>query len=128
MACSEISFPKGESWDLGPGPPAAGLCTRQPGGPLRPRSHPLSLAQAAGNAVKRASDNLVKAAQKAAAFQDHENETVVVKEKMVGGIAQVRQRPRPWPLCRGEGGGRPSLAGPDGKSHLLDHGSEVVGA
>lgn len=45
--------------------------------------------QAAGNAVKRASDNLVKAAQKAAAFQDHD-ETVVVKEKMVGGIAQVR--------------------------------------
>ncbi|XP_009698387.1 PREDICTED: talin-1-like [Cariama cristata] len=43
---------------------------------------------AAGNAVKRASDNLVKAAQKAAAFQDHD-ETVVVKEKMVGGIAQI---------------------------------------
>jgi hypothetical protein len=31
----------------------------------------------------------VKAAQKAAAFEDQENETVVVKEKMVGGIAQV---------------------------------------
>nr|XP_034956392.1 talin-1 isoform X2 [Zootoca vivipara] len=45
--------------------------------------------QAAGNAVKRASDHLVKAAQKAAAFQDQENETVVVKEKMVGGIAQI---------------------------------------
>ncbi|XP_077202774.1 talin-1 isoform X2 [Paroedura picta] len=45
--------------------------------------------QAAGNAVKRASDNLVKAAQKAAAFQDHENETVVVNDKMVGGIAQI---------------------------------------
>lgn len=45
--------------------------------------------QVAGNAVKRASDNLVKAAQKAAAFEDQENETVVVKEKMVGGIAQV---------------------------------------
>ncbi|XP_063152009.1 talin-1 isoform X2 [Candoia aspera] len=45
--------------------------------------------QAAGNAVKRASDNLVKAAQKAAAFQDEENETVVVKERMVGGIAQI---------------------------------------
>ncbi|XP_057225552.1 talin-1 isoform X1 [Malurus melanocephalus] len=44
--------------------------------------------QVAGNAVKRASDNLVKAAQKAAAFQDHD-ETVVVKEKMVGGIAQI---------------------------------------
>lgn len=39
--------------------------------------------------MKRASDNLVKAAQKAAAFEDQENETVVVKEKMVGGIAQV---------------------------------------
>lgn len=50
---------------------------------------PPSPLQAAGNAVKRASDNLVKAAQKAAAFQDHD-ETVVVKEKMVGGIAQVR--------------------------------------
>uniref|UniRef100_A0A8D0MLI8 Talin 1 n=1 Tax=Sus scrofa TaxID=9823 RepID=A0A8D0MLI8_PIG len=45
--------------------------------------------QAAGNAVKRASDNLVKAAQKAAAFEEPENETVVVKEKMVGGIAQI---------------------------------------
>uniref|UniRef100_A0A674KCX0 Talin 1 n=1 Tax=Terrapene triunguis TaxID=2587831 RepID=A0A674KCX0_9SAUR len=44
---------------------------------------------AAGNAVKRASDHLVRAAQKAAAFQDQENETVVVKEKMVGGIAQI---------------------------------------
>ncbi|OCU02863.1 hypothetical protein XELAEV_18008634mg [Xenopus laevis] len=44
--------------------------------------------QVAGNAVKRASDNLVKAAKKAAAFQDHD-ETVVVKEKMVGGIAQI---------------------------------------
>lgn len=39
--------------------------------------------------MKRASDNLVKAAQKAAAFEDQENETVVVKEKMVGGIAQI---------------------------------------
>ncbi|ELW70306.1 Talin-1 [Tupaia chinensis] len=45
--------------------------------------------QGAGNAVKRASDNLVKAAQKAAAFEEQENETVVVKEKMVGGIAQI---------------------------------------
>ncbi|KAM3910355.1 LOW QUALITY PROTEIN: talin-1-like [Leptodactylus fuscus] len=44
--------------------------------------------QVAGNAVKRASDNLVKAAQKAAAFQEYD-ETVVVKEKMVGGIAQI---------------------------------------
>uniref|UniRef100_A0A8C0B3B0 TLN1 protein n=1 Tax=Buteo japonicus TaxID=224669 RepID=A0A8C0B3B0_9AVES len=53
--------------------------------------------QAAGNAVKRASDNLVKAAQKAAAFQDHD-ETVVVKEKMVGGIAQVS-----WAALMGQG-------------------------
>lgn len=53
------------------------------------RSRRLLHVQAAGNAVKRASDNLVKAAQKAAAFEDQENETVVVKEKMVGGIAQV---------------------------------------
>lgn len=44
--------------------------------------------------MKRASDNLVKAAQKAAAFQDHD-ETVVVKEKMVGGIAQVRNEAAP---------------------------------
>uniref|UniRef100_A0A8C5STB6 I/LWEQ domain-containing protein n=1 Tax=Laticauda laticaudata TaxID=8630 RepID=A0A8C5STB6_LATLA len=47
------------------------------------------LLEAAGNAVKRASDNLVKAAQKAAAFEDEENATVVVKERMVGGIAQI---------------------------------------
>lgn len=58
-----------------------------------PASHCLPSAQAAGNAVKRASDNLVKAAQKAAAFEDQENETVVVKEKMVGGIAQVSFAP-----------------------------------
>nr|XP_015193068.1 PREDICTED: talin-1 isoform X1 [Lepisosteus oculatus]XP_015193073.1 PREDICTED: talin-1 isoform X1 [Lepisosteus oculatus] len=44
--------------------------------------------QAAGNAVKRASDNLVKAAQKAA-FDSHDDEAVVVKSKMVGGIAQI---------------------------------------
>lgn len=46
--------------------------------------------QAAGNAVKRASDNLVKAAQKAA-FEAEDDQAVVVKSKMVGGIAQVRQ-------------------------------------
>ncbi|XP_042191585.1 talin-1 [Callorhinchus milii] len=45
--------------------------------------------QTAGNAVKRASDHLVKAAQKAAAFNDQEEENVVVKSKMVGGIAQI---------------------------------------
>lgn len=46
-------------------------------------------AQAAGNAVKRASDNLVRAAQKAA-FDKAEENSVVVKTKFVGGIAQVR--------------------------------------
>lgn len=56
---------------------------------------PFRICQAAGNAVKRASDNLVKAAQKAAAFEDEENATVVVKERMVGGIAQVRVLPPP---------------------------------
>jgi len=49
--------------------------------------------QAAGNAVKRASDNLVKAAQKAA-FDAQDDQAVVVKSKMVGGIAQVSQRAR----------------------------------
>uniref|UniRef100_A0A8C2WHL4 Talin 2 n=1 Tax=Cyclopterus lumpus TaxID=8103 RepID=A0A8C2WHL4_CYCLU len=44
--------------------------------------------QAAGNAVKRASDNLVKAAQKAA-FDKTEVDSVVVKTKFVGGIAQI---------------------------------------
>uniref|UniRef100_A0A8D3AH71 I/LWEQ domain-containing protein n=1 Tax=Scophthalmus maximus TaxID=52904 RepID=A0A8D3AH71_SCOMX len=43
---------------------------------------------AAGNAVKRASDNLVKAAQKAA-FDAQDDQAVVVKNKMVGGIAQI---------------------------------------
>lgn len=47
--------------------------------------------QAAGNAVKRASDNLVKAAQKAA-FEAQDDQAVVVKSKMVGGIAQVSHR------------------------------------
>lgn len=49
--------------------------------------------QAAGNAVKRASDNLVKAAQKAA-FDAQDDQAVVVKSKMVGGIAQVSHRGR----------------------------------
>ncbi|KAM8860386.1 talin-2 isoform 3-T3 [Synchiropus picturatus] len=44
--------------------------------------------QAAGNAVKRASDNLVKAAQKAA-FDKTDDDSVVVKTKFVGGIAQI---------------------------------------
>uniref|UniRef100_A0A8C7SMU5 Talin 1 n=1 Tax=Oncorhynchus mykiss TaxID=8022 RepID=A0A8C7SMU5_ONCMY len=44
--------------------------------------------QAAGNAVKRASDSLVKAAQKAA-FDAQDEQAVVVKSRMVGGIAQI---------------------------------------
>ncbi|XP_072292108.1 talin-2 isoform X2 [Eucyclogobius newberryi] len=44
--------------------------------------------QAAGNAVKRASDSLVKAAQKAA-FDKSEDDSVVVKTRFVGGIAQI---------------------------------------
>uniref|UniRef100_A0A8C2DHT6 Talin 1 n=1 Tax=Cyprinus carpio TaxID=7962 RepID=A0A8C2DHT6_CYPCA len=44
--------------------------------------------QTAGNAVKRASDNLVKAAQKAA-FEAQDDQAVMVKSKMVGGIAQI---------------------------------------
>lgn len=48
----------------------------------------MSFPKAAGNAVKRASDNLVRAAQKAA-FGKAEDDDVVVKTKFVGGIAQV---------------------------------------
>ncbi|XP_061451978.1 talin-2 isoform X1 [Rhineura floridana] len=44
--------------------------------------------QSAGNAVKRASDNLVRAAQKAA-FGKADDDDVVVKTKFVGGIAQI---------------------------------------
>ncbi|XP_072515611.1 talin-1 isoform X6 [Salminus brasiliensis] len=44
--------------------------------------------QAAGNAVKKASDNLVKAAQKAA-FEAQDDQAVMVKSRMVGGIAQI---------------------------------------
>ncbi|KAF3832432.1 hypothetical protein F7725_026097, partial [Dissostichus mawsoni] len=43
--------------------------------------------QIAGNAVKKASDNLVRAAQKAA-FDKADEDNVVVKTKFVGGIAQ----------------------------------------
>lgn len=46
------------------------------------------LLQIAGNAVKKASDNLVRAAQKAA-FDKADEDNVVVKTKFVGGIAQV---------------------------------------
>ncbi|XP_076781531.1 talin-2 isoform X1 [Arvicanthis niloticus] len=48
----------------------------------------LLLERAAGNAVKRASDNLVRAAQKAA-FGKADDDDVVVKTKFVGGIAQI---------------------------------------
>lgn len=48
--------------------------------------------QVAGNAVKRASDNLVRAAQKAA-FGKADDDDVVVKTKFVGGIAQVSLLP-----------------------------------
>ncbi|XP_044516062.1 talin-2 [Gracilinanus agilis] len=51
---------------------------------LKPRAKP----KAAGNAVKRASDNLVRAAQKAA-FGKADDDDVVVKTKFVGGIAQI---------------------------------------
>ncbi|XP_061601059.1 talin-2a [Cololabis saira] len=44
--------------------------------------------QMAGNAVKKASDNLVRAAQKAA-FDKADEDNVVVKTKFVGGIAQI---------------------------------------
>uniref|UniRef100_A0A4W5PY30 I/LWEQ domain-containing protein n=1 Tax=Hucho hucho TaxID=62062 RepID=A0A4W5PY30_9TELE len=44
--------------------------------------------QAAGNSVKRASDNLVRAAQKAV-FHKADDDNVVVKTKFVGGIAQI---------------------------------------
>lgn len=44
----------------------------------------------AGNAVKKASDNLVRAAQKAA-FDKADEDNVVVKTKFVGGIAQVKR-------------------------------------
>lgn len=42
--------------------------------------------QAAGNAVKRATDNLVKAAQQA--IQNDEERSLVLSKRMVGGIAQ----------------------------------------
>jgi talin len=42
--------------------------------------------QAAGNAVKRATDNLVRAAQQA--IQQEEERSLVLNRRMVGGIAQ----------------------------------------
>lgn len=47
--------------------------------------------QIAGNAVKKASDNLVRAAQNAA-FNKADDDNVVVKTKFVGGIAQVQKK------------------------------------
>lgn len=57
----------------------------------------LFVPQAAGNAVKRASDNLVKAAQKAA-FEAQDDQAVIVKSKMVGGIAQVNNQHPSFPI------------------------------
>uniref|UniRef100_A0A674EK66 Talin 2 n=1 Tax=Salmo trutta TaxID=8032 RepID=A0A674EK66_SALTR len=54
----------------------------------QPDSEAMRRLQAAGNAVKRASDNLVKAAQKAA-FDKADDHSVVVKTRFVGGIAQI---------------------------------------
>uniref|UniRef100_A0AAX7TQC5 I/LWEQ domain-containing protein n=1 Tax=Astatotilapia calliptera TaxID=8154 RepID=A0AAX7TQC5_ASTCA len=51
-------------------------------------SHLELLVLIAGNAVKKASDNLVRAAQKAA-FEKSDEDNVVVKTKFVGGIAQI---------------------------------------
>ena len=50
--------------------------------------NPLSLSsQTAGNAVKRAADNLVTAAKSAAVFEEQET-TVIINQRFVGGIAQ----------------------------------------
>ena len=46
-----------------------------------------SFPQTAGNAVKRAADNLVTAAKNAAIFEEQET-TVVINQRFVGGIAQ----------------------------------------
>lgn len=43
--------------------------------------------QTAGNAVKRAADNLVTAAKNAAIFEEQET-TVIINQRFVGGIAQ----------------------------------------
>ena len=43
--------------------------------------------QVAGNAVKRAADNLVRAAKNAAIFEEEET-TVIINQRFVGGIAQ----------------------------------------
>jgi talin len=45
------------------------------------------VSQVAGNAVKRAADNLVRAAKKAAIFEEEET-TVIINQRFVGGIAQ----------------------------------------
>ena len=43
--------------------------------------------QTAGNAVKKAADNLVTAAKNAAIFEEQES-TVIINQRFVGGIAQ----------------------------------------
>lgn len=49
--------------------------------------HYYSSSQTAGNAVKRAADNLVTAAKSAAIFEEQET-TVIINQRFVGGIAQ----------------------------------------
>ena len=51
-----------------------------------PDSESMKRLQAAGNAVKRATDNLVRAAQQA--IQQEEDRSLVLNRRMVGGIAQ----------------------------------------
>ncbi len=49
--------------------------------------------QAAGNAVKRATEALVRAAKKLKDGEwDDEDSDVAINQRMVGGIAQVRQK------------------------------------
>ncbi|XP_013778384.1 talin-2-like [Limulus polyphemus] len=51
-----------------------------------PESHSMRRLQNAGNAVKRATDNLVRAAQKS--IENDEERSLVINKRMVGGIAQ----------------------------------------
>ncbi|UYV64796.1 TLN1 [Cordylochernes scorpioides] len=51
-----------------------------------PRSQAMKRLQAAGNAVKKATDNLVRAAQQA--IEQDEERSLVINKRMVGGIAQ----------------------------------------
>ena len=53
--------------------------------------------QAAGNAVKRATEALVRSAQQASGQADG-GDSLTVNDRMVGGIAQVSSHPLPHPL------------------------------